>query len=111
TLLDKIATYKEKTEAIKAKVRKALVYPSAIISVALLVMGILLYFVVPQFQSLFQSFGAELPAFTRMVISLSHAIQHGWWLILISLIAAVFAFIQLRGRSYRFRRTVDRLLL
>src|SRR3546814_1294678 len=68
SLLDKIATYKEKTEAIKKKVKKALTYPTAVIVVAFIVTGILLYFVVPQFQSLFQGFGADLPAFTLMVI-------------------------------------------
>src|SRR3546814_11369871 len=67
SLLDKIATYKEKTEAIKKKVKKALTYPTAVIIVAFIVTGILLYFVVPQFQSLFLGFGADLPAFTLMV--------------------------------------------
>lgn len=110
-LLDKIATYKEKTEAIKAKVKKALFYPTAVIIVAIIVTGILLYFVVPQFQSLFQGFGADLPAFTLMVIHLSEFVQHAWWLILAGLVAAGFAFGQARRRSRKFRRLVDRLLL
>jgi type IV pilus assembly protein PilC len=111
SLLDKIATYKEKTEAIKAKVRKALFYPSAVIVVAIIVMGILLYFVVPQFQSLFQGFGADLPAFTLLVISLSETVQAWWWLILGIIAAAFYAFFQARLRSRSFRRMNDRLAL
>ena len=111
SLLDKIATYKEKTEAIKAKVRKALFYPSAVIVVAIIVMGILLYFVVPQFQSLFQGFGADLPAFTLLVISLSETVQAWWWLILAIIAAAFYAFFQARLRSRSFRRMNDRLAL
>jgi type IV pilus assembly protein PilC len=111
TLLAKIAAYKEKTEALKAKVRKAMFYPAAVISVAVLVMGILLYFVVPQFQALFQGFGVALPAFTLMVIGLSHTIQHGWWLISAGAIAAGYAFTVARRRSPRFRRLLDRVLL
>lgn len=110
-LLDKIATYKEKTEAIKTKVRKALFYPSAVIIVAIIVMGILLYFVVPQFQSLFRGFGADLPAFTLMVIGLSETVQHWWWLILGAVIGAGYGFVVARRRSRRFRRTLDRVVL
>lgn len=110
-LLDKIATYKEKTEALKSKVKKALFYPTAVIIVAIIVTGILLYFVVPQFQSLFQGFGADLPAFTLMVIHLSEMVQHGWWLILAVMVAIGVAFVQARRRSLRFRRLVDRVLL
>ncbi|RJS92198.1 type II secretion system F family protein [Salinisphaera sp. Q1T1-3] len=111
SLLDKIATYKEKTEAIKAKVRKALFYPSAVIAVAIVVMGILLYFVVPQFQSLFAGFGADLPAFTLMVIGLSHGVQRWWWLILLAVGGAAYGFITARRRSRRFRRGLDRAAL
>lgn len=111
TLLDKIATYKEKTEAIKTKVRKALFYPTAVIIVAIVVMGILLYFVVPEFQSLFQGFGASLPAFTLMVIGLSKTIQHWWWLILAGCIAAGYGFVVGRRRSRGFRRLLDRMSL
>ena len=75
SLLDKIATYKEKTEAIKKKVKKALFYPSAVMVVALIVTIILLIFVIPQFESLFKGFGADLPAFTQMVINLSRFVQ------------------------------------
>lgn len=111
TLLSKVALYKEKTEAIKAKVRKAMYYPGAIITAAFVVMGILLYFVVPQFKSLFQGFGADLPAFTQMVIHLSQVVQHWWWAILLAVAAGVFVFIQLHRRSYGFHRFVDKYIL
>src|SRR5271156_5191566 len=74
-LLDKIATYKEKTEALKKKIKKALFYPIAVLAVALIVSTILLIFVIPQFESLFKGFGADLPAFTQMVINLSRFVQ------------------------------------
>ncbi|MBD4432187.1 type II secretion system F family protein, partial [Xanthomonas citri pv. citri] len=74
-LLDRVATYKEKTESLKAKIRKAMTYPIAVIIVALIVSAILLIKVVPQFQSVFQGFGAELPAFTQMVVNLSEFLQ------------------------------------
>ena len=110
-LLDKIATYKEKTEEIKAKVRKALFYPSAVIVVAIIVMGILLYFVVPQFQSLFQGFGADLPAFTLLVIGLSEFVQGWWWAIMGTIGLIFYGFFQARLRSRAFRRTNDRIAL
>lgn len=110
-LLDKVATYKEKTEAIKAKVKKALFYPSAVIVVAFIVMGILLYFVVPQFQSLFQGFGADLPAFTLFVIGLSNWMQQYWWLLGGIIGGAIFAFNYFKKRSRNFNRFLDRLSL
>src|SRR4051812_19835939 len=78
TLLDKIATYKEKTEALKKKVKKALFYPAAVMVVAIVVTVILLIFVIPQFESLFKGFGADLPAFTQFVINLSRGLQDNW---------------------------------
>src|SRR5579863_9386240 len=75
-LLDKIATYKEKSEAVKKKVKKALFYPAAVLAVALVVTVILLIFVIPQFEELFKGFGADLPAFTQMVINISKYVQH-----------------------------------
>ncbi|MDD3763183.1 MAG: type II secretion system F family protein [Nevskiales bacterium] len=111
TLLDKVATYKEKTEAIKKKVKKALTYPTAVIVVAFIVTGILLYFVVPQFQDLFQGFGADLPAFTQMVINLSQFVQDKWWLILLIIGGSAFAFIEAKKRSAAFRRMLDRVML
>src|SRR6202045_1658212 len=75
SLLDKIATYKEKTEALKKKVKKALFYPIAVLCVAVIVSIILLIFVIPQFEELFKGFGADLPAFTQMVFTLSRFVQ------------------------------------
>lgn len=111
SLLDKIATYKEKTEAIKKKVKKALTYPTAVIVVAFIVTGILLYFVVPQFQSLFQGFGADLPAFTLMVIHLSEFVQNYWWMIVLIAGGGFYALYEAKRRSANFRRFLDRVLL
>ena len=111
TLLDKVATYKEKTEAIKKKVKKALTYPAAVVVVAFIVTGILLYFVVPQFQDLFQGFGADLPAFTLFVIGLSAWLQEYWFVVLLSIAATGFAYSQAHLRSAKFRRLVDRVML
>jgi len=111
TLLDKIAVYKEKTEAIKKKVKKAMTYPSAVLVVAFIVTGILLYFVVPQFEDLFKGFGADLPAFTQMVIAMSRFIQDKWWLILGIVGGSIFAFGYFYKRSLKMRRIMDRVLL
>jgi len=110
-LLDKIATYKEKTEAIKGKIKKALFYPTAVMIVAFIVTMILLIFVVPQFESLFQGFGADLPAFTRMVVNLSEAVQEWWWAILLSIGGTGFFFGNLYKRSRKFRHLLDKALL
>lgn len=110
-LLDKIATYKEKTESIKKKVKKALTYPAAVLIVAIVVTGILLYFVIPQFESLFQGFGADLPAFTKMVVSLSKFVQAYWWAVILGIIGVVVAFTQAHRRSPAFRRMLDRASL
>ncbi|MFO8153424.1 type II secretion system F family protein [Thioalkalivibrio sp.] len=111
TLLDKIATYKEKTESLKAKIKKAMFYPAAVIVVAIVVTAILLIFVVPQFEALFVGFGADLPAFTRMVVNLSEFAQSYWWLVLGLVVLGVFLFRQLHLRSPRFRRRMDMLVL
>lgn len=111
TLLDKIATYKEKTESIKKKVKKALTYPAAVVVVAFIVTGILLYFVIPQFEELFRGFGADLPAFTKMVVSLSKFVQAYWWLLLLVPVAGFFAFKEAHHRSANFRRFLDRVAL
>src|SRR4051812_23386982 len=111
TLLDKIATYKEKTEALKKKIKKAMFYPAAVLAVAVIVSIILLVFVIPQFESLFKGFGADLPAFTQMVINLSRFLQdQGWWLAMI-FGAAVYAFLYFQKRSRPMRRAIDRMLL
>ena len=88
TLLERVATYKEKSESLKAKIKKAMTYPLAVVFVAIIVTGILLVKVVPQFESVFKGFGAELPAFTVMVIGLSEFMQDWWWVMLGVLIAA-----------------------
>jgi len=111
TLLDRVATYKEKTEALKAKIKKAMNYPIAVVLVAIIVSAILLIKVVPQFQEVFANFGAELPAFTLMVIGLSEALQEWWFIVLVGLIAGAFAFKEAHKRSEKFRNWFDRLLL
>jgi type IV pilus assembly protein PilC len=111
SLLDKIATYKEKTEAIKKKVKKALFYPAAVLVVALVVTTILLIFVIPQFESLFKGFGADLPAFTQMVINLSRFIQSNGIYILTVLGAGVWFFLYTYKRSRKTREFLDRAML
>ena len=111
TLLDKIATYKEKTEALKKKIKKALFYPTAVLVVALIVSAILLIFVIPQFESLFKGFGADLPAFTQMVVDLSRFVQHYGWMIAIVIIGSVWGFTYFKKRSKNMQRGLDRLLL
>ncbi len=111
SLLDKIATYKEKTEAIKKKVKKALFYPTAVLVVALIVTTILLIFVIPQFESLFKGFGADLPAFTQMVINLSRFVQHNGVFIAMVLAAGGYTFIYFHKRSRKMREFLDRAML
>ncbi|WEJ73213.1 type II secretion system F family protein [Pseudomonas sp. PSE14] len=111
TLLDRVATYKEKTESLKAKIKKAMTYPIAVIVVAIIVSAILLIKVVPQFQSVFAGFGAELPAFTRMVIYISEVLQDWWFIVLIAIAAITFAFKEAHRRSEKFRDSVDRSIL
>jgi type IV pilus assembly protein PilC len=111
TLLDKIAVYKEKTEALKSKIKKALFYPAAVVVVAFVVTAILLIFVVPQFESLFKGFGADLPAFTRMVISLSEWMQAYWWAVFAGVGAGIYGFGKAKKRSPKFAHALDRLVL
>ncbi len=111
TMLDRVATYKEKTESLKAKVKKAMTYPIAVLVVSAVVSGILLVKVVPQFQEVFAGFGAELPAFTQMVINLSEFMQAYWFMILAALIAIGFIFNQIRQRSKAVRDLLDRTAL
>jgi type IV pilus assembly protein PilC len=111
TLLDKIASYKEKTEALKKKVKKALFYPAAVLAVAVIVTVVLLIFVIPQFESLYKGFGADLPAFTQAVINLSRFVQHDGVYIAIAVGAAVYAFIYFKKRSQALRELLDRLSL
>src|SRR5690606_2977482 len=111
TLLDRVATYKEKTEQLKAKIKKAMTYPIAVIVVAIIVSAILLIKVVPQFESVFAGFGAELPAFTMMIINLSRWLQEYWYLVLLLMAGGVFSFKFFHKRSEKFRDGLDRLLL
>ncbi|MBB6340054.1 type IV pilus assembly protein PilC [Pseudomonas fluvialis] len=111
TLLDRIATFKEKTEALKAKIKKALNYPMAVIVVAIIVTAILLIKVVPQFEAVFEGFGAELPAFTQVVVNMSRGLQEYWYLFLGAILAFVFAFQEAHKRSEAFRDWMDRTML
>ena len=111
TLLDKIATYKEKTEILKAKIKKAMTYPTAVLVVAFIVTAILLIFVVPQFESLFKNFGADLPAFTQMVVGMSRFMQDYWYLVFGGIGGVVYGLIQTKKRSRKFNEALDRLVL
>ena len=111
TMLERVATYKEKSELLKAKIKKALKYPIAVIVVAIIVTIILLVKVVPVFADLFNSFGAELPAFTRMVVNMSEWMQKWWWLLLFSIAGAVVGFSEAKKRSKPFNDFLDRLTL
>lgn len=110
-LLDRVATYKEKTEALKSKIKKAMNYPIAVVAVAFIVTAILLIKVVPQFEEVFASFDAELPAFTQMVIGISEFVQESGVFILLGLVALFFAFRYFHRNSEKFRDNVDRILL
>ncbi|KTC79558.1 type II secretion system F family protein [Legionella cherrii] len=110
-MLDKVATYKEKIETIKKKIKKALTYPMAVMVVALIVTTGLLIFVVPQFESLFKGFGADLPAMTQAVVSMSKFFQSYWYLIFGALGGGVYAFIYAEKHSPQFAQNVDRTLL
>jgi type IV pilus assembly protein PilC len=111
TILDTVATYKERTEALKGKIKKALYYPAAVIAVAILVSSILLIYVVPQFEAVFSGFGAELPAFTQMIVAASKFMTSYWWLIMGIIAGVIFGFLFIYKRSPALERTVDRLLL
>ena len=111
SLLDKVATYKEKSEAIKKKVKKALFYPAAVLVVAVIVSLILLIFVIPQFESLFKGFGADLPAFTQMVVNLSKFVQANGLYMAIVAGGAGYAFFYFKKRSRKMREFLDRVSL
>jgi type IV pilus assembly protein PilC len=111
TLLDRVATYKEKTESLKSKIKKAMSYPIAVVVVAFVVTAILLVKVVPQFQSIFEGFGAELPAFTLMVVHLSEFVQGYWYIILAALVALYLVLKRIHKSSEKFRNWVDRAVL
>ncbi|GMW06923.1 MAG: type II secretion system F family protein [Gammaproteobacteria bacterium] len=111
SLLDKVATYKEKTEAIKKKIKKALFYPAAVVVVAIIVTTILLIFVIPEFENLFKGFGADLPAFTRMVIDVSYFVRSKGWFLAALVGGGVWGYLQAKKRSRRLREIEDRAML
>ncbi|HEL5027754.1 TPA: type II secretion system F family protein [Stenotrophomonas maltophilia] len=111
TVLDTIASYKENIEALKGKIKKALFYPAMVLVVAFLVSTVLLVWVVPQFEEVFKNFGADLPAFTQMVVNLSRFMVSWWWLMAIVMIGSVVAIAMTYRRSEKMQHTVDRLVL
>ncbi|MEG3765630.1 type II secretion system F family protein [Alteromonas sp. 14N.309.X.WAT.G.H12] len=111
TIYDRIATYKEKAEALKSKIKKAMFYPIAVVVVAFIVTTILLVFVVPQFEEIFSSFGAELPAFTQLVLGISRFVQDYGIFIAMAMVAAAILFIRAHRKSPKLRDNVDKLIL
>ncbi len=111
TMLARVANYKEKTEALKRKIKKALTYPSAVVAVAIVVTGVLLIKVVPVFAETYESFGGSLPAFTQLILRISEFAQKWWLAIIGSAVALGFAFTQGRRRSPKFSALVDRISL
>ena len=111
TVLETIATYKENIEALKGKIKKAMFYPAMVVAVALIVSSILLIFVVPQFQQVFEGFGADLPAFTQMLINLSNFMVAWWWLVGLVMAGLGVAFIMAKNRSLAFQHFLDRVML
>jgi type IV pilus assembly protein PilC len=111
SLLDKIATYKEKTEALKSKIKKALFYPTAVIVIAFIITAILLIFVIPQFKELFSGFGADLPALTMLVIRLSEFFQEKWFIVFGGVGLAAYGFTQAKKRSKKFSDNIERMSL
>ena len=111
TMLERVATYKEKSELLKAKIKKAMKYPIAVIVVAIIVTIILLVKVVPVFAELFNSFGSELPAFTQMVVNMSEWMKKWWFILIIGIGGAVIGFSEAKKRSKKFRDLLDRMAL
>jgi type IV pilus assembly protein PilC len=111
SLLDKIATYREKTESIKGKIKKALFYPVAVIIVAVLVIAVIMIFVVPQFEAMFAGFGAELPAPTQVIVNMSHFVSQWWWAMLIGFGVVFFVISFLFKRFPKLREGRDRVML
>jgi type IV pilus assembly protein PilC len=106
-----VATYKEKTEALKAKIKKALTYPIAVLIVAAIVTTILLIKVVPQFATTFESFGSELPAFTQLVVGMSEWAQANWFIVLVIAIISSAVFGKALEKSKAFSDWVDKMML
>jgi type IV pilus assembly protein PilC len=111
TIYDRIATYKEKAEILKAKIKKAMTYPIAVLVIALIVTSILLIFVVPVFQEIFEGFGAELPAFTLLVVAISEFMQAYWYMGLAGIFLAGYLFKRAHRSSAKFRDNVDKNII
>ena len=111
SLLDKIATYKEKSEAMQQKIKKALVYPVSVMVIAFIVTMVLLVVVVPVFEDLFQSFGADLPPFTKLIIAQSKWMQHSWWTVVLFLVAVFYGLRFFKQTYHEFNLLIDKLLL
>jgi type IV pilus assembly protein PilC len=111
TVLDTVANYKENIETLKGKIKKALFYPAVVMAVAILVSAVLLIFVVPQFQNVFKSFGADLPAFTLLIVAASDFMLGYWWLMLIISVGSIFGFIAAKKRIPAFAHFLDRMIL
>src|SRR5690606_25266054 len=108
-MLDRVATYAEKTESLKKKIKKALTYPTAVIVVAMAITGGLLWFVVPRFQEIFASFGAELPLPTQMVINMSEIVKTYGWLIIIIMVVGFSSLRTAYKKNPKVEETIDRM--
>ena len=110
-VFDRVATYREKAEILKSKIKKAMFYPAAVVIVAILVTTLLLLFVVPQFEDIFNGFGAELPAFTQLIINVSRWLQGSWYFFAAAIFIGVWLFIKTHRTSLTFRNRIDELVL
>lgn len=110
-VFDRIATYKEKAEALKSKIKKAMFYPAAVVVVAIAVTTLLLLFVVPQFEEIFSSFGAELPAFTQMIINISRFLQSSWYFFLTAIVVSIWLYVRAHRNSQAVRDKQDEFVL
>ena len=111
TMLDRVATYKEKSEALKSKIKKAMTYPLGVVAVAMVVTGLLMVKVIPEFAEIFSSFGAELPAFTLFVIGISEWVQANWYIVVAIIIGVFVAHKEASVRSKKYRDNLDAVLL
>ncbi len=111
SILDKVATYKEKTEAIKAKIKKAMTYPAAVVVVAFLITTLLMLKVIPQFEELFSGFGADLPAPTKVVIAMSKFFQAYWYIMFAAIGGAIYGILELKKKSLKFNHGLDKVML
>ncbi|MBO2618746.1 type II secretion system F family protein [Shewanella algae] len=110
-VFDRIATYREKSEALKSKIKKAMFYPAAVVVVAIAVTVLLLVAVVPQFEEIFKGFGAELPAFTQLIVNISRGLQSTWYLFLAGIVISVWLFVRAHRNSEHFRNRIDEMVL